>query len=214
MWKGEIFMSVTNILISVFIGYALGCIQTAYAIGKLVGKIDIRQHGSNNAGASNVTSTLGWRYGIITAVIDILKAVLAVLIVKALFPNTLNLAFIAGTFAILGHIFPAYLKFKGGKGAASLIGMFLALDLKIAIILIITIIALTILIDYIAVASIAMFTTVPVAAYMRSYPMICVALGILLALVCYYKHYINIVRIIKGQELGLRNVARANKSKK
>jgi acyl phosphate:glycerol-3-phosphate acyltransferase len=206
-------MNLINVIISGFIGYMFGCIQTAYLVGKFAGKIDIRKHGTNNAGASNVTTVLGWKYGILTAVVDILKASAAIILVRRIFPGVEGLAFTAGTFAIIGHIFPFFLKFKGGKGAASLIGMFIAIDIKIAVILVLTILILTLVIDYIAVGSIAMFTAAPVATYFWGFPLEATLLCILLALICYYKHYINIIRIMKGEEIGLRSIIKKNRNK-
>jgi acyl phosphate:glycerol-3-phosphate acyltransferase len=206
-------MNITSFIISALIGYALGCLQSAYIIGKLAGRIDIREHGSNNAGASNVTTILGWKYGIMTALLDIVKAVVAVLIVKNMYPASPDLEFAAGAFAILGHIFPFYLKFRGGKGAASLIGMFLAIDIKIAIILALSIVILTLVLDYIAIGSIAMFTAAPISSYFLGYPLGAIVICAGLAIICYYKHYINIVRILKGEEVGLRKVINKNNSK-
>jgi acyl phosphate:glycerol-3-phosphate acyltransferase len=205
-------MSAIQILISVFIGYMLGCFQTAYIVGRVVKKIDIRTQGSNNAGASNVTMVLGWKYGAITAFADIFKAALAVMIVGIIFPGSRELAFIAGTFAVLGHIFPFFLRFKGGKGAASLVGMLIAIDIKIAVIAILTIVIITLVIDYIALGSIGMFAVLPVSTYAFNYPLICTIIGIGLALLCVYKHQINIKRIMRKEETGLRKVV--NKDKK
>jgi acyl phosphate:glycerol-3-phosphate acyltransferase len=206
-------MNIISFIISALIGYALGCLQSAYIIGKLAGKIDIRQHGSNNAGASNVTTVLGWKYGIITALLDIGKAVLAVLIIRYVIPGEVSLEFVAGSFAIIGHVFPFFLKFKGGKGAASLIGMFLAIDIKIAIILALSIVVLTLILDYIAIGSIAMFTAAPIASYSSGYPLEAIVMCVILAVICYFKHYINIVRILKGKEIGLRKVVKKNNAK-
>ena len=69
-------------LIAILIGYLFGCIQSAYILGRLVGKMDIREHGSGNAGASNITSTLGLKYGFIVGLVDVLKGVFAVWVVK------------------------------------------------------------------------------------------------------------------------------------
>lgn len=204
-------MSLVEVSISAVIGYFLGCFQTAYIVGKLAGKIDIRSHGSNNAGASNVTMVLGWKYGALTALLDILKASLSVVFINNIFPGKIELLFIAGTFSILGHIFPFYLKFKGGKGAASFIGMALAIDFKIALICILIIVIVTLIIDYIAVGSIAMFIALPVTTYLYNYSLTCTAIGIGLAMLCIYKHQINIKRILNNEETGLRKVATKKK---
>lgn len=201
-------MDFVQVLVTAFIGYAFGCFQTAYIIGKLAGKTDIRSHGTGNAGASNITIVLGWKYGVITAIVDIAKAFMAVLTVNYIYPASKELLFLAGAFAILGHIFPAFLRFKGGKGAASLIGMVLAIDFKIAVIAILAIVAITLIIDYIALGSIAMFAALPISTYYFNYPLLCTMIGIGLALLCLYKHSSNIKRIIKKEEIGLRRTAK------
>jgi acyl phosphate:glycerol-3-phosphate acyltransferase len=205
-------MEIVEVMVSALIGYLLGCFQTAYIVGRVVKRIDIRTQGSNNAGASNVTMVLGWKYGAITAFTDVFKAALAVILAGIIFPGSKELIFIAGASAVLGHIFPFFLKFKGGKGAASLIGMLLAIDLKIAIIAILTIVIITLAIDYIALGSIGMFTVLPVSTYAFNYPIICTLIGVALALLCVYKHQINIKRIMKKEETGLRRVVNKNKS--
>jgi glycerol-3-phosphate acyltransferase PlsY len=205
-------MEGVQVVVSIVIGYLLGCFQTAYIMGRAVKKIDIRTAGSNNAGASNVTMVLGWKYGIITALADIFKAAFAVILVGSIFPNSKELIFIAGAAAVIGHIFPFFLRFKGGKGAASLIGMLLAIDFKIAFIAIITIVVITLIIDYIALGSIGMFTVLPISTYAFNYPLVCTAIGVGLALVCVYKHQINIKRILTKEEAGLRRVLNKNKN--
>lgn len=201
-------MGSVQVVVSAFIGYILGCFQTAYIIGRVVKKIDIRKHGSNNAGASNVTIVLGWKYGVITALVDIFKAAIAVILIESIFPGSKELLFIAGAGAILGHIFPFFLGFKGGKGAASLIGMLLAIDLKIALISILTIVIITLVIDYIALGSIGMFAVLPLSTYAFNYPLVCTFIGVGLAILSVYKHQINIKRIMRKEEAGLRVVVK------
>ena len=120
-------MVVVNRLLALLIGYVFGAFQTGYFYGKLHG-IDIREHGSGNAGATNTLRTLGLKAGALTFVGDCLKAVAAILIVTHFFganfigdPRILGLY--AGLGAVLGHNFPFYLKFKGGKGIACTAGV-------------------------------------------------------------------------------------------
>lgn len=193
-------------LVAAILGYFLGCFQTAFVLGKFVGKLDIREKGSNNAGASNVTIVMGWKYGILTAVIDIMKAIVAVLLMKWLFPNSDYLYFVSGFFAIIGHIFPFYLKFKGGKGTASIIGMALAIDFKIATILILTIIIVTILTDYIAIGTLAIVIIWPIAKYIAGYSVAGVGILCIIAAISIYKHLANYKRILNKEETGLRSV--------
>ena len=195
-------------------GYLLGCIQTAYIVGRRFGRIDIREHGSSNAGASNITQVMGWKYGVLTAVVDILKAVLAVIIARLLFPDSDIHVFVAGVLAVIGHIFPVFLKFRGGKGAASLIGMMLAFDFRIGLVIIAAIVILAIIVDYIAIGTIAMYALIPVLTYILDYPIACTVIGALLAVIGILKHRINIRRILKHEEKGLRTTLKKRKGLK
>lgn len=116
--------------IALLIGYAFGLFQTGYLYGKSQG-IDIRKEGSGNAGTTNSLRVLGWKAGLITFLGDLFKAIFAVLLTKFLFQgsypeNVKILELYAGFGAVLGHNFPFYLKFKGGKGIACTSGMILA----------------------------------------------------------------------------------------
>lgn len=116
--------------IALLIGYAFGLFQTGYLYGKSQG-IDIRKEGSGNAGTTNSLRVLGWKAGLITFWGDLFKAIFAVLLTKFLFQgsypeNVKILELYAGFGAVLGHNFPFYLKFKGGKGIACTSGMILA----------------------------------------------------------------------------------------
>lgn len=195
-----------ELYLAAIIGYIIGSFQTAFFMGKLTKGIDIREHGTTNAGASNVTIVMGWKCGVITAIIDILKGVVAVLLIKHLYPGSTFLPFLAGTMAVLGHIFPVYLKFKGGKGTATIVGFVMAYDYRMGIILFLTVFLLTIITNYIALASIIMYTTLVFISYLFGYQMEIIYLGIVLAIISYFKHYENMIRILKGQEKGLRGV--------
>lgn len=117
-------------LVAVVIGYVFGLFQTGYLYGKTQG-VDIRQHGSGNSGATNTLRTLGKKAGAIAFFGDLMKAILPVLLVKFLFQNSFDgdikvLELYAGFGAVLGHNFPFYMKFKGGKGIASTGGVAIA----------------------------------------------------------------------------------------
>ena len=191
-------------IIASFTGYFLGSFQTAFFMGKLVSSIDIRQHGSNNAGASNVAIVVGWKYGVITALTDILKGVVAVWFIRFLYPDSTFLPFLAGSMAVIGHIFPYYLGFSGGKGLATMIGMALAYDYRIGLIMFITVALITIITNYIAIAAIVMYTLFPVLIYIFGYTSDNIIVAIVLAFIAYYKHHINVIRIINKEEKGLR----------
>jgi glycerol-3-phosphate acyltransferase PlsY len=188
---------------------SLGTFNTGYILGKLIKKVDIRESGSNNAGASNATIVLGWKYGIITALSDILKATLAVYITKMIFQQNDFYMFTAGLGVILGHDYPFYIGFKGGKGTASVIGMFIAIDIKIALFMALGIILITIITNYIAIGTFAMYM-INILLVFREFSLISFCISILLAVLGIYKHRHNYVNIMKKEEIGLRQVVRKN----
>jgi len=188
-------------LLCILIGYFIGCFQTAYILGKTVRKIDIRQFGSGNAGTTNVIRVMGWKSGIITFAGDLLKGILAVLICKMIFPENLSAALYAGCAAVAGHNWPVFLKFKGGKGIATTIGILLAFDFKIGIICA-AIMAIVILITrFVSLGSILMAISIPVlfSIFWRSnYELMILAL--LLMGSALFRHRTNIERLLSGKE--------------
>ena len=201
---------------AVLIGYLFGCFQTSYFISKMVSKKDIREIGSGNAGASNVTSELGWKYGILTGFVDVLKAYIPTQIVLYIFPGAyqpLNLIALAGTGAVLGHIYPFFLDFRGGKGIACYIGLLLAIDWQIGVATIIGLIFITIITDYVAVGSIALYIIIPLLAYYSNHSDVVMGCAVVLFGVGMIKHWINVQRILGGTETGLRSVFKKHSSK-
>ena len=193
-------------LIAVILGYLLGCSHMAYYIGKLK-KLDIRSAGSGNLGASNTTVLLGWKAGVLMAVHDIGKAVLAVLLLKVLFPEAEYIGAVAGVACVLGHIFPFYLKFRGGKGFASFFGMTLALNWKLALCVALAVIVVTIVTDYIVCGTLTTILTVPVYLGFTTSWLLAAILSVA-TVVMLYKHKDNYPRILNGTELGLRSAIR------
>ena len=106
-----------QIILSIFLGYIFGCIQTSYFIGKFRFQVDVKSAGSKNAGASNGVMLFGWKYGIFIGLVDIFKAYIPTVFILTLYPNNMLLASLAGGGAILGHIYPFFMGFNGGKGA-------------------------------------------------------------------------------------------------
>ena len=122
-------MTLFNLIAAFILSYILGSIPTSFLMGKMIKKIDIREHGSGNVGATNALRVLGTKIGIITLIIDIGKGILAVILGKMIVTDPSNIVVIAfGLLAILGHIFTIFLKFKGGKGVATAAGVFIALS--------------------------------------------------------------------------------------
>lgn len=194
-------------LFALALGYFLGCSHMAYYISKLK-NTDVRSGGSGNLGASNVTVLLGWRAGVLTAVHDILKAVLAVLLAKMLFPELPHVGALAGVASVLGHIFPFYLKFKGGKGFASYWGMTLALNWKLAAVIFVAGLLITFVTDYIALATTTTVIVVPAYLGVATHSLMLVLILCIASVVIVFKHRKNYVRIINGTEIGLRSTAK------
>lgn len=148
-------------LACVLIGYVFGLFQTSYLYGRMRG-IDIREHGSGNAGATNALRTLGKKAGAITFFGDCFKCVFAVVTVRLLFADYgdpgENMGVLLGMYAsmgvILGHNFPFYLGFKGGKGIAATAGLYVSLDPVLMLIGAISFIAAVLVTKYVSVGSI------------------------------------------------------------
>ena len=191
-------------LIVILIGYLIGSSSMSYYLGRL-NNINVAKKGSGNLGASNMVVIMGWKAGILVALHDILKAYIAIMLARYLFADLPYVAELAGVACVIGHIFPFYLKFKGGKGLASYIGMTIALDWKFAIALIVMCALLTLITDYIVTAT---FTTIISApAYIGLFNKNLIAFFILsvATLVMFFKHVENIKRLKNGTEIGLRS---------
>ncbi len=197
---------VTQVIIAGLIGYAFGCIQAAYLISKLVGKIDIREHGSGNAGASNITAIMGWKYGVLVGLVDVLKGIFAVLVVRWIYPDSHDLAFLSGLMAIIGHIFPFYMKFKGGKGVATLVGMMIGLNWMLGLLFALLVIIPAALTDYIVIGSFTTFIALPIVIYFEGYPVVFILFGLFLTVLVFYLHRFNIQRIINNEETKISSV--------
>lgn len=195
--------------IVILAAYLLGCSNMAYYIAKWK-KADIQAAGSGNLGASNATVLLGWRAGVLTAVHDIGKALLAVLAAQWLFPEKPLIGAVAGVACVLGHIFPFWLKFKGGKGFASYIGMTIALNWKLALVVLALVLIVTVITDYIVVGTMTTVVSVPVALGILTHSVILPLILLVATGVIIYKHRENFPRILNGTEIGLRSAIRGD----
>lgn len=194
-----------NYLYCILIGYAFGCIQSSYLAGKIFKKIDIRDFGSGNAGATNAFRVFGKKLGTACLVLDALKGIVAVLIAKYCFDDAnILLLLITGFAVVLGHNFPFYMKFKGGKGIAASLGIFLAIDYRVF--LIAGIIPLIILIStkYMSIASLTLSVLLVVfmGIFYRSDPNIIyiVLMTFVFAVLAFWQHRSNIKRLLNGTE--------------
>ena len=198
-------------LLSLLIGYALGCIQSAYITGKLVKGIDIRDHGSKSSGFTNANRVMGFKISVWIFLADVAKAVLSFLVASWLFEgsgsfldpyaaNGLLPGVWAGLGVVLGHCFPVFMKFRGGKGIACTVGIVFMLDWRAALIIYGIAVVLILIFRYISLASlvITLLTVVLMAVFGYGWEVVAVA-GVLAA-ITWVMHRENIQRLVAGKE--------------
>lgn len=188
------------------LGYVIGSSNLAVYLASLRG-VDLKGGGSGNPGASNALILMGWKAAVLVGIHDIGKAVLAVWLAQRLFPGVALCGTVAGVACVIGHIYPAYLHFRGGKGFAAYLGMTLALNWKFALCLLAVIAILLLVTDYIVVGTMTTVISFPLyCAATRHFAMaalLCVASALIV-----YKHRANLVRIANGTEIGFRSAHR------
>ncbi|HIJ87136.1 MAG TPA: glycerol-3-phosphate acyltransferase [Desulfuromonadales bacterium] len=178
--------------------YLIGSIPTGLLLGKAYG-IDVRKEGSGNIGATNLYRTVGRKVGIITLFGDCLKGLLPVVVVKAsTFPP--ELAAWVGLAAFCGHVFSLFLKFKGGKGVATALGVFLALAPLAVTLAIALFAALMFLWRYVSLGSIAAAAAMPVAVSLLGGDRTITIVTFVIALIVIARHHENISRLLAGTE--------------
>ena len=199
---------------SLLLGYLFGIFQTAYFVGKANG-IDIREHGSGNAGTTNTLRVLGKKAGAIVFAGDFLKCFLVIHLVRILFKNTAAdilplVGLYAATGCILGHNFPVQLGFRGGKGIACTAGLLAAFDVRIGVIALLTFLAIVIVTRYVSLGSMVIVTEFALFIivfgqmglyHMDQAPLVeLYVLAAFLAGMAIYRHRANIVRLLNGTE--------------
>lgn len=186
-----------NQALALVLAYLLGSIPFALIAGKLHG-VDLREAGSGNLGATNVFRTLGRTAGVAVMVLDIAKGAAAVLVAVALTNNPWPLA--AAALAILGHVFPVWTHFKGGKGVAVGAGAMIGLVPSASGVLLVLWILLVVFTRYVSVASIVAALAAAPLAYVFGAPWSYVVFIALAGVFVIYKHRENIVRLVHGDE--------------
>ena len=178
--------------------YLIGSIPTGLLLGKAYG-VDVRKEGSGNIGATNLYRTVGRKVGIITLIGDCLKGLLPVVLVKfsALPPE---FAAWVGLAAFCGHVFSVFLKFKGGKGVATALGVFLALA-PLAVAIAVTLFAVLMVVwRYVSLGSIAAAAVMPLAVYFLGGSRTVTTVTLIIALIVIARHHENIKRLLSGSE--------------
>ena len=187
------------------IGYLLGSVSGGIITAKLANGPDLHTVGSKNTGASNVQRTMGWKYGIITFLIDGLKGIFACLIAWLITGSHFS-SLLAGLFCVIGHNWPVFFHFRGGKGVATTGGVMLYCFPIPALICIALTVAVIALFRYISVGSMLLVTVFFVLSFFFSGPNTCVIIwAVLLMVMCIARHHANISRLIHGTENKLGN---------
>lgn len=195
------------IILGIIISYLIGAIPTAYIYGRIYKKIDIREHGSGNVGATNVFRVLGKGPGIAVLIIDILKGVLAVAVVADLLGLTDILSRVVLALCVVsGHNWTVFLNFKGGKGIATSLGVLIGLTIRIASIrpvLLFTVlvwISSFLISGIISISSILAAIALPIIMVLTNQPFVLVCLGVIFCIFVVLRHRPNIKRLLTGQE--------------
>lgn len=205
-----------SLLLILVLSYLIGSIPSSVWLGKLVHGIDVRDHGSGNAGATNAFRVLGWQVGASALAFDMGKGAFAAGVLALIRVNTLPalgaweldtvVALLAGLAAILGHMFPLYLGFDGGKGVATTAGVLLAITPVTMVIVMAIFVAVLLPSGYVSLASMLSAVSFPITAAVQKYgfgaeldPSILIV-GVGLALGIVFAHRSNIKRLIAGEE--------------
>ena len=194
-----------KIIVCLIIGYIFGLFQTGYLYGKILYGVDVRKYGSGNAGTTNTIRTLGKPAGYIVFLGDGLKAVFAILLVRYVIfpglPQTDLLALITGFGVVLGHDFPFYMHFQGGKGIATTGGVMFTLDIRMAIIAAIVFALIFFTTRYVSVGSLAITALFPfmLLIFFPGQPLM-FAGGLLFTAMAWWRHKANIIRLKNGTE--------------
>ncbi|NOR23711.1 MAG: glycerol-3-phosphate 1-O-acyltransferase PlsY [Desulforhopalus sp.] len=183
-------------------GYLVGAIPFGLVVSKMVG-VDVRTQGSRNIGATNVNRVLGKKLGFITLICDCLKGLLPMYFAAVLLPESETkemVVALTGVMAVLGHMFPVYLRFRGGKGVATGMGVFLYLSpLAIAISLVVFV-ATVALSGFVSAGSLLASGLIPLWLYFLGASKTTIAAAASVALLIWLKHHENINRLIHGKE--------------
>jgi len=186
-------------IVVIVIAYFLGSIPTGYLISKIVQGRDIRRFGSGNIGATNVGRAMGAKWGILTLVLDIAKGALAVLLARYVLDSNGAIA-AAGVMAIGGHNFSLFLKFKGGKGVAIALGVFIAIAPKAVLPSLGVFVIMFLAFKFVSLGSVSAAAAFPLFTIIFGYPIEIIAGALIGGILIIIAHRSNIKRLIKHQE--------------
>ena len=187
-------------LFLVILAYILGSVLFGEIIARLKG-VNLREVGSGNVGATNVSRALGKRFGVLVFILDMLKGFLPTSLAVGIYGIGSWVVFFVGIASVLGHMFSIFSGFKGGKGVATAFGVILAVSFKMALLLLILWAGVLYWRRYVSLASIVASASAPFLLLLAGYPFHIFLMGVIIACLIVFKHKSNIERLISGQEL-------------
>ncbi|NLM75959.1 MAG: glycerol-3-phosphate 1-O-acyltransferase PlsY [Clostridiaceae bacterium] len=195
---------IVKIVLAAIIGYLLGSVNTSIIVGKLFFRTDIRKHGSGNAGATNTLRTLGKGAAIAVVAGDFLKGALACIIGRylagELMPGVYAGEYLGGMFAVIGHNWPVYFGFKGGKGVMTSFAIVMFFSPVAALICLGAFILTVALTRYVSLGSMIASALFPLVVFLLGEPLLMIVVSIILALLIIMRHNSNIKRLLEGNE--------------
>lgn len=197
----------------VLIGYCLGCLDAAWIIGFMKG-VDIKQAGNKNAGASNAVMTMGLKAGVMTATWDILKSVLAYMMMANLFQAPRAICILAAGMSVVGHVWPFWLYFDGGKGFAPYLGFLLCLNWPFALCCAAAGGIMAVVTDKIIGMTFLCLAAGPVIGWLTGPGLYPCLLAAGLSLLCLFRHRENVMNLIRGREPSVSDAIRNCKREK
>lgn len=188
-----------SVAIACIVAYLLGSIPNGLVFGKLIWQVDLREHGSHNIGATNAWRTLGKGPGFLIFLLDFFKGFISVWLGSVLVGTPMAMV-LAGICAIIGHSCSVFLKFKGGKGVATGLGVIVMLMPLPALIVFAVWLLIVKISGYVSLGSIIAAALVPILAWLQGYAMEYTVFGLLAAAFVIVRHKANIIRLLNGSE--------------
>jgi len=201
-------MNIIELLITLIVSYLAGSIPTAVWVGMTFHKIDVREHGSGNAGTTNVIRVLGWKTGIPVLIVDVFKGWFATMLpvfFSLAEPGSallINLQILAGVLAIIGHIFPVLAGFRGGKGVATVFGVLLAVHPLLTVSCFGVFLSVLLISGYVSLSSMSAGVAFPILLFLffDTPSVVFKVFSVVVAIAIIITHRKNISRLLKGEE--------------
>ncbi len=197
-------------IIVIVLSYMLGSLLFSVIVSKMVKGVDIRKHGSGNAGATNTLRVLGLGPAILVFVLDTLKGLAAVLAAPLVAPEVDWLPVAAGLAAIFGHNWPLWFRFRGGKGIATTIGVVIGIAFLPGLIAGVIAIGSIVFSRYVSLGSLIFTTLFPICVVLLDYPLATLIGSLVIMVFAWYRHRTNVVKLWRGQENKLGSKSKAN----